>query len=75
MTIAMTPANCFSYLFIFSHDETDTNLPPTREMLFLMESGASNMVLKKSTFMLITQIISVYNPNQRDTSKTLTIAI
>ena len=59
---------------IHSQIETDPNLPSRMEIVFLLRSGASSSVLKIQTYMMITQMFNFCNHDQRDTSKTLTIA-
>ena len=75
MTNAITPTSWFYFLYIQSQNETDSNSPSTLEVASLLSSHAPISKFNLPTIMMITQLFSVYNPDQHDISKTLILLI
>ena len=69
-----TATSWFHILYIHSQNETDSNLLSRLEIAFLLDSGASIVVLNIPTYTMITQMLNVCNHDQHDTSRKLTIA-
>ena len=75
MASPITRTCCFYNLYAHSQNETDSNLPSRREIVLLLDSGASILVPILPTYMMIARMFIVCNYDQHDTSNTLTIAI
>ena len=73
-TTAITPSNWFCNLHSHSQIQTDSDLLSRLQIIFLLNSGASILVLIITTYMMITQMFNFCDHDQHDTSKTLTIA-
>ena len=72
---AITPSTWFVNLYIFKPSE-DTSIPSKRELLFLLDSGASICVLNLPTFTILADHFlkcSKHSPHQNE-YKTLTVA-
>ena len=69
-TIALTAKSCFQKLFIHFYNETDSNIPPSLEITFLLDSGAIISVLNIPTDMMNIQMFNLCNHKQHGTSKT-----
>ena len=61
----------FCFLYIHSHNRTNSNLPSRLELAFLLEIRASFPVPNAPIYMMITQIFNVSPHDQHDTSKML----
>ena len=66
--------NWFYILYILSQSGIGSNSPSRLEPVFLLNSGASILVLNTPTYVKISQMFNVCIHDQRDTSKTLTPA-
>ena len=71
---AISPTSCFFNRSNQPQNETVWNTSSRLELVFQLESGAFISVLKIRTYTMIIQIFNVYNQDQLNTSKTLTIA-
>ena len=74
MAIGITATSWLYVLYLHSNNGADSNSPTSLETVLLLNSGASISILNTPIFMMITQMAHVCDPNQHDTSKTLTIA-
>ena len=63
----------FFNLEIQYQNKTDSNLPSRLEIGLLLDGGASILVLKIPTYMMVTQMFIVSKHDQHDTSRTLSI--
>ena len=74
MAISINTTNWFYNLYIDSQDGTHSILPSRLDIAFLLDSGASLLLLNMPTYKMITQSFIVFNHDQHDTSKTSTIS-
>ena len=58
-TNAITPTSWFYNMYVQSQNETDSKSPPSLEIAFFLDSGASVLEINISTNMIITQLFNV----------------
>ena len=68
-TVAFNRTSWFLDLQIHSKNETDSNLPSSLEMVFLLESGSFIFVPNLLNKPMITQMFNACNEDQHDKSK------
>ena len=75
MSNTITPESWFYFLYTYvSPNETQRDYPSRLEISFLLDSGASIIVLNYPTYVTNAKLLNIKQSNPQKLSKTLTVA-